>query len=153
MPIVRNIDKYARAGMPTRGPEGAQTTEYILSPQRVLDLIDTPDLFFADNSTFEPLRATTVKALKRLADAGIIGPKPKRGGCGGCARRKLLSFALQFVSRVQMVVLAAQSDARAKQKLEADLRAYVRRKHDLADQTPITLYARQKNGKVRKVVL
>jgi hypothetical protein len=40
-----------------------------------------------------------------------------------------------------------------KAKVEQDLRAYLQRRGELLEGMPIVLYARLKNGKIRKVVL
>lgn len=148
-----------KAGVPADPPKEVANTEYALTVQRVTDLVSTPDLFFESNPTFATLKATVDKALNKLLKDGIInytGTKPKRrGGCGGCARRSLLSFALQFSSRFQTIVLRAQGDETIRIALASDLRAYLHRKSpsEITEAIPITLYARLKNNKIRKVVL
>lgn len=155
---LRNARGLAKAGVPADPPADAPKGEYAFTLQRILELIATPDLFFQQNEVFQPLQETTGAALKKLLDAGIIsrsGEKPRRrGGCGGCARRKLLSFALQFAARFQTIALRAQQDPELKARLEADLRAYVQRQGaQLEAKTPLVLYARNKKNKIRKVVL
>ena len=149
----------AKAGVPADPPPDAPSNEYALSLQRILNLVATPELFFEINPTFQPLKESVNKALQTLLKAGIINytdQKPRRRkGCGGCSRRKLLAFALQFASRFQTIVLRAQQDIELKAAVERDLRAYIERKTPAAVRTdmPIVLYARLKNNKVRKVVL
>ena len=148
-----------KAGVPADPPKEAIKVEYALTVQRITDLVSTPELFFETNPSFTTLQATVDKALNKLLKDGIInytGTKPKRrGGCGGCARRSLLSFALQFSSRFQTVVLRAQDQEVTRVQLASDLRAYLVRRSpsEITEAIPITLYARLKNNKIRKVVL
>lgn len=162
MPVVlplRGGRNLAKAGIPSDPPADAPKTEYALSLQRITNLVSTPELFFEMNSLFQPLKPHVDKALQTLLKAGIINyadQKPKRRkGCGGCSRRKLLAFALQFASRFQTIVLRAQQDEDLKRKLESELRAYIERKTpaEIRAGMPIVLYARLKNNKIRKVVL
>lgn len=161
MPVVLPVNArgLVKEGVPADPPADAPGDEYALTVQRIVNLISTPELFFQLNPAFDVLRETTDRALKTLLDAGIIayaGQTPQRkGGCGGCARRKLLAFALQFASRFQMIVLRAQADEQIKLKLANDLRAYLQRKdpNEPAPGAPIVLYARGKQCHVTKVTL
>lgn len=162
MPVVfplKNSRGLVHAGVPADPPDDAPETEYALSLQRITNLVSLPELFFSCNPLFAQLRETVDRALHSLLEAGIIGyagqPLKRKGGCGGCARKKLMSFALQFAARFQTIVLRAQESEEHKCKLETDLRAYLQRKApgELADGMPIVLYARLKTGEVRKVTL
>lgn len=161
MPVsfpIRNPKKLMRPGAPAEPPPDAPRNEYALTIQRIMDLVAHPELFFSCNPTFAVMKEGTNRALQKLMKAGIIAPvgqKPKRrGGCGGCARRKLLSFAIQFASRFQTITLQAQKDPETKSKLESDLRAYLQRRYPtFPTDVIIVLYARMRNGRVKKVTL
>jgi hypothetical protein len=154
---LANTRGLMRRGVPTEPPPDAPKEEHALGLQDIVNLVSTPELFFSMNPTFESLKPSVDKSLNTLLQAGIIahaGKKPRRkGGCGGCARRKLYSFAMQFANRFQVVTMAAQKSPESKETLERDLRAYLVRKMDLDPTKPIVFYPRLKNGKVRKVVL
>ena len=158
LPLPRSRG-FAKAGVPADPPPDAPGDEYALSMQRIVNLVSNPELFFSINTTFAPLKDSVDRALQTLLKAGIInyaGQKAKRRrGCGGCSRRKVLSFAVQFASRFQTVVLKAHKDPALKAKIEHDLRAYIMRKTpmEISTDMPLVLYARLKNNKVKKVIL
>lgn len=145
----------------TRGstlPTGNSDDEFTLDMQCIVNLVSTPDLFFDMNPSFIPLKQTTIEALNKLLDAGIITyasqePK-KRGGCGGCARRKVLQFARQFTDRFHLIVMEAQKDVDDKVRLERNLRAYLLKKGmELRPEMDIVTYPKSKSGGIQKVVL
>lgn len=155
---VSGMHGLVRAGVPADPPADAPDSEYALTLQRVMNLISTPDLFFSMNPMFLSLKDTVDRSLKSLLKAGIISyadQKTPRKGCGGCARRTLLSFALQFSARFQALVLLAAENDDTRGKMASELRSYLLRKNttELKSDSTLVLYARLKTGDIRKIVL
>ena len=146
-----------RSGGPISAP--AQPGEFVLTMQEMLNLFDIPELFFNMNSLFAILKVPVEKALKTLLVEGIIGPigQPlkRKGGCGGCARRKLYAFALQTAERVQFIVLQAAARPDLKERLAAELKAYLLKKYPGRYKAgdAVVLYAKLKDNTIKKVIL
>ena len=155
---IKKPESIQKPGLPADPPEPVQN-EFVLTLQTVINLISTPDLFFNMNPTFEPMHGPVVKALQELTDAGIIGlvgkPLVRKGGCGGCARRKMYAFAMQFANRIQVAILKLQLEPERFTKMAADLKKYLQVRHP--DQykpgIQVVLYARLNDNSIRKVHL
>lgn len=154
---IKSPEKLARAGVPVAN--AAAGPEFVLSVQEITNLIDTPQLFFDCNPSFGILRAIVTASLQSLLAGGIIslkGATPmRRGGCSGCAQRKLYGTILHIAEKIQNVILQAQTDPIAKEKLKWDLRQYMRRKmpQRVSEATPIAMYARLKDNTIQRIEL
>ena len=156
---VQKINSQQRPGVPTAPPaEDLGQVAFILTLQETVQLLDTPQLFFQMNPSFSVLNEPVSRALQELITAGIIVPvgKPaqRKGGCGGCARRKLYAFALQFAERFQYVVMQTIEKPEFA-KLSQDLKQYLAtsRPDRYKAGTPVLLYARLKDNSIRKISL
>lgn len=155
---IKKPEALQRPGVPADPPEPVQG-EFAMTLQTVVDLVATPKLFFDMNPTFEPMREPVLKALQELTDSGIIGPvgKPlkRTGGCGGCARRKMYAFAMQFANRIQVAVLKLQMEPERFNKMAADMRRYLQFRHPDKCKAgmPVVMYARLNDNSIRKVLL
>lgn len=133
---------------PPAQPEHALTLDSIFNVVRHID-------FFQINAAFEPMRDPTIRTLKDLAKRGIIvlagTPKTRRTGCPGCLRRRLNASKVAIARNFQSCVLNLQKDEAAFESMASKLEAYLTAKKLKAPNHPAVLYARIKDGSIRRV--
>ena len=154
-PRLRNYLK--QPGIPAF-PDNEEPDTFYITPESIIEIFSWGQKFFQANPLFAPIQGGATRALNILAATGMIGldgkaPPRRKGGCRGCAQRKLWAVALQLGSYFQRITLKAVNDEHQRLVFVKSMREFLSKYLSVDRGKRLVLIAQGQRNKLKEIEL